>query len=245
MWNTVCSLVWQLIPSMACPAVAADVPASAGRGRDRHVLRPERPRRGRRGQRAERRQRAVEDAPLTEPATARRGARPRQAEPEAEAGAGHHHDRPAPGGQPQPPLAPLLRLAGLLERAPPAFPRVASGHRGLPIYVPTTYYLRTEIVASTMGVTVSAMRERSGTEARVHGFGELEAVLMQRIWDHGGTRHRPRPLRGAARGTQHRLHDRHVDHGQPAPQGLAGQGAGRQGLPLRARSPAARSTAPG
>lgn len=22
---------------------------------------------------------------------------------------------------------------------------------------------------------------------RVHGFGELEAVLMQRIWDHGGT----------------------------------------------------------
>ena len=30
MWNTVCSLVWQLIPSMACPAVAADVPASAG-----------------------------------------------------------------------------------------------------------------------------------------------------------------------------------------------------------------------
>src|SRR6202041_2027624 len=27
----------------------------------------------------------------------------------------------------------------------------------------------------------------SGAEARVHGFGELEAVLMQRIWDHGGT----------------------------------------------------------
>src|ERR1700756_6070466 len=23
-------------------------------------------------------------------------------------------------------------------------------------------------------------------EAPVHGFGELEAVLMQRIWDHGG-----------------------------------------------------------
>jgi predicted transcriptional regulator len=51
-----------------------------------------------------------------------------------------------------------------------------------------------------MGVAASAMRgqirragqtsrqgERSGTEARVHGFGELEAVLMQRIWDHGGT----------------------------------------------------------
>ena len=32
MWNTVCSLVLQLIPSMACPAVAADVPASAGTG---------------------------------------------------------------------------------------------------------------------------------------------------------------------------------------------------------------------
>ena len=30
MWNTVCSLVWQLIPSMACPAVAADGPASTG-----------------------------------------------------------------------------------------------------------------------------------------------------------------------------------------------------------------------
>lgn len=28
--------------------------------------------------------------------------------------------------------------------------------------------------------------EQSGTEALVHGFGELEAVLMQRIWDHGG-----------------------------------------------------------
>ena len=42
-----------------------------------------------------------------------------------------------------------------------------------------------------MGLTASAVREqrgkRSGTEARVHGFGELEAVLMQRIWDHGGT----------------------------------------------------------
>ncbi len=30
MWNSVCSLVSQLIPSMACPVVAADVPASAG-----------------------------------------------------------------------------------------------------------------------------------------------------------------------------------------------------------------------
>lgn len=43
-----------------------------------------------------------------------------------------------------------------------------------------------------MGVTVSAPSahrddERSGTESRVHGFGELEAVLMHRIWDHGGT----------------------------------------------------------
>src|SRR5690348_16110128 len=30
MWNTVCSLVWQPIPSMVCPVVAADGPASAG-----------------------------------------------------------------------------------------------------------------------------------------------------------------------------------------------------------------------
>ncbi len=30
MWKTVCSLVWQLIPSMVCPVVAADVPASTG-----------------------------------------------------------------------------------------------------------------------------------------------------------------------------------------------------------------------
>ena len=30
MWNSVCSLVWQLIPSMACPAVAGDVPARTG-----------------------------------------------------------------------------------------------------------------------------------------------------------------------------------------------------------------------
>jgi predicted transcriptional regulator len=38
-----------------------------------------------------------------------------------------------------------------------------------------------------MALTVSAMRERAGTEARMHGFGDLEAVLMHRIWDHGGT----------------------------------------------------------
>ncbi|HVT67427.1 MAG TPA: hypothetical protein VHF26_06750 [Trebonia sp.] len=30
MWNTVCSLVWQLIPSIACPAVAGDGPARVG-----------------------------------------------------------------------------------------------------------------------------------------------------------------------------------------------------------------------
>src|SRR6185437_7372813 len=30
MWNTVCSLVWQPIPSMVCQVVAADGPASAG-----------------------------------------------------------------------------------------------------------------------------------------------------------------------------------------------------------------------
>src|SRR5690242_10807183 len=30
MWNTVCSPAWQLIPSMVCPVVAADGPASAG-----------------------------------------------------------------------------------------------------------------------------------------------------------------------------------------------------------------------
>jgi predicted transcriptional regulator len=49
-----------------------------------------------------------------------------------------------------------------------------------------------------MGVTANAARadqasreddqgKASGAGARVHGFGELEAVLMQRIWDHGGT----------------------------------------------------------
>ena len=30
MWKTVCSLVWQPIPSMVCPVVAADVGASTG-----------------------------------------------------------------------------------------------------------------------------------------------------------------------------------------------------------------------
>src|SRR6201994_2914687 len=38
-----------------------------------------------------------------------------------------------------------------------------------------------------MGATVTSMSGRSGTEARVQGFGDLEAVLMQRIWDHDGT----------------------------------------------------------
>src|ERR1700760_3552350 len=37
-----------------------------------------------------------------------------------------------------------------------------------------------------MGATVTSMSGRSGTEARVQGFGELEAVLMQRIWAHDG-----------------------------------------------------------
>jgi predicted transcriptional regulator len=38
-----------------------------------------------------------------------------------------------------------------------------------------------------MGPAANAVRAGGRTEARVHGFGELEAVLMQRIWDHGGT----------------------------------------------------------
>jgi predicted transcriptional regulator len=38
-----------------------------------------------------------------------------------------------------------------------------------------------------MGLAANAVRERRRTEARVHGFGELEAVLMHRIWDNGGS----------------------------------------------------------
>src|SRR6185312_12329631 len=163
-------------------------PGQRGHRRNRHVLRPRRPRRRRRRERAKRGQRAEGGrVAWSRGHGAGRGVRPGQAEPEAQPDAGYHHDRPAPGREPQPPLAPLVRLAGLLQRAPPVFPRVAFRHRDLPIYGQTTYYLRTEIVASKIGGTVSARQQGRGrTEARVHGFGELEAVLMHRIWDHDG-----------------------------------------------------------
>ena len=59
MWKTVCSLVWQLIPSMVCPVVAADVPASAGALGMGTFSGPSAPARGRRRQRPERGQRQV------------------------------------------------------------------------------------------------------------------------------------------------------------------------------------------
>ena len=51
----------------------------------------------------------------------------------------------------------------------------------------------------------------------MHGFGDLEAVIMHRVWDHGGpvtVRELFEELQAEA---SHRLHDGDDHHGQPAP----------------------------
>ncbi len=58
---------------------------------------------------------------------------------------------------------------------------------------------------------------------RVRGFGELEADIMDRIWNRGDAAVTVRGgVRRARRGAPDRLHHSHVDDGQPAHEGLAG-----------------------
>ena len=71
---------------------------------------------------------------------------------------------------------------------------------------------------------------------RIRGFGELEAVIVDRIWSRGPAT--PTTVRELldelACGTHHRLHHRDVHHGQPAYQGLARAGTRREGLSVLA-----------